>query len=123
QRDVAKLTTNGMRKTKRSARDQLRSYLLLLAFDQDSLADLLTSSPDSTQRIAIALHSTAMSLRRKADSLQSRKWHGFRLPSAFPKTRRRQYAGRCQRGKTRRLDETDSRTGSDLRARSRANKK
>jgi hypothetical protein len=123
QRDVAKLTTNGMRKTKRSARDQLRSYLLLLAHDQDSLADLLTSSPDSAQRIAIELHSTAMSLRRKADSLQSRKWHGFRLPWARPKTPRKQYSGRGQRGKTRRLDEASSRTRSDLRARSHANKK
>lgn len=62
-RDLAGLTKNGRRGVKESARIQLRRYLLLVAEDQDSIADF------SPQLIADALHATSASLRRRAASL------------------------------------------------------
>jgi hypothetical protein len=68
-RDLAGLTKNGRRGVKQSARILLRRYLLLLAEDQDSIADLLRSPQPSPQVIADALHATSASLRRRAASL------------------------------------------------------
>jgi hypothetical protein len=68
-RDMAGLTRNGRRPVKESKRDQLRRYLLLLAEDQDSIADLLQSPAASPELVSDALHSTAASLRRKAAEL------------------------------------------------------
>jgi hypothetical protein len=69
QRDLSKLTKNGRRKAGKSKRVELRSYLLLLAEDQDSIAELMQSPEASPQLISEALHATAASLRRKANSL------------------------------------------------------
>jgi hypothetical protein len=69
ERDLAGLTKNGQHNTNESEVEELRCYLLLLAEDQDSLADLLQSPDASPERIAAALQSTAASLRRRAKSL------------------------------------------------------
>jgi hypothetical protein len=70
ERDLARLTKNGQHNTNEPKFEELRSYLLLLAEDQDSIADLLQSSPAASPKlIAAALQSTAASLRRKANSL------------------------------------------------------
>jgi hypothetical protein len=68
-RDLAGLIKNGRRGVKESNRQQHRRYLLLLAEDQDSIADLLMSPEVSPQLIAEALQAVSASLRRKADSL------------------------------------------------------
>jgi hypothetical protein len=67
-RDDAKLTKNGLHEAKESGRDQLVRYLLLLAEDQESIADVLESPVASLQMTAKALRSTAASLRRRANS-------------------------------------------------------
>jgi hypothetical protein len=69
ERDLARLTKNGQHNTNETELEQLRSYLLLLALDQDSIADLLRSPAASTKLIAAGLQSTAASLRRRANSL------------------------------------------------------
>jgi len=68
-RDLKKLTKNGLRNVIESDEEQLRRYLLLLAEDQDSIAEMLESPASSTQLAAHALRSTAASMRRKAKSL------------------------------------------------------
>ena len=68
-RDLAKLTKNGMHKANESVVEELRSYLLLLAEDQDSIADLLQSPAASPKLIAAAVQAMAASLRRRANSL------------------------------------------------------
>lgn len=68
-RDLAGLTKNGQHDTQESEIEELRSYLLLLAEDQDSIAERLQSQAASPSLVAAALRSTAESLRRRAKSL------------------------------------------------------
>lgn len=68
-RDLKKLTNNGRRDVKESEGAELHRYLLLLAEDQDSIADAVLSRAASSDLVAAALHSTAASLRRKAEEL------------------------------------------------------
>lgn len=68
-RDLAGLTYNGLHNTNESKQELLRSYLLLLAEDQESIADLVQSPAASLPLVAAALRATADSLRRKANSL------------------------------------------------------
>lgn len=68
-RDDAKLTENGFHDSSESEDEQLQRYLLLLALDQESMADMLESPASSPPMAADALRSTAASLRRKAKSL------------------------------------------------------
>jgi hypothetical protein len=65
-RDVSGLTKNGQHDTTRSEGEARCDYLLLLAEDQDSIAELLLSTTASPESIAAALRSTAASMRRKA---------------------------------------------------------
>jgi len=69
ERDLAKLTKNGLHHTDESAPEELHSYLMLLAKDQEAIADVVESPAASPKLIAAALRSTAASLRRKANSL------------------------------------------------------
>jgi hypothetical protein len=66
ERDIARLTKNGLHKKRESNAKKLHSYLLLLAFDQESIADVMESPAASQAMIAATLRSTAASLRRKA---------------------------------------------------------
>ncbi len=84
ERDLAGLTKNGLHDTRESASEALCSYQLLLALDQELMADLLESSPASAQRVATAMRATAASLRRKAKRLP--KSYGTR-DNARPTTR------------------------------------
>ena len=68
-RDVVGLTKNGRRGVKESKRAQFRRYLLLLAEDQDSIADVALSPGTSPELVAAELRATAASLRRKAGEL------------------------------------------------------
>jgi hypothetical protein len=68
-RDLKSLTKNGQHNVIESDEEQLRRYLLLLAEDQDSIADMMESPAASTQLVTHALRSTAASMRRKAKSL------------------------------------------------------
>ena len=74
-RDVGGLTKNGQHPTDESAIEEVCSYLLLLAEDQDSIAERLMSPSASPALVAAALRSTAASLRRKARSLASAHPH------------------------------------------------
>jgi len=65
-RDLAGLTKNGQHDTQESEIEGLRSYLLLMAEDQDSIAELLESATPSPHSIATALRSAGASMRRKA---------------------------------------------------------
>ena len=76
-RDVAGLTKNGQHYTTRSEIEELRSYLLLLAEDQDSIVELLQLPTASPQSIATALQSTAASLRRRAKRLCESPPHAY----------------------------------------------
>jgi hypothetical protein len=64
-RDVAGLTKNGQHK-RESRNGKRRAYMLLLAFDQDSIADAIESPYASNSLIAAALRATATSLRCRA---------------------------------------------------------
>jgi hypothetical protein len=68
-RDLAKLTKNGRHTISTSKEEEMGSYLLLMAEDQDSIAELLKSPNASIPMVADALHKAAASLRRKASSL------------------------------------------------------
>ena len=68
-RDLLRLTHNGRRAVQESKRDQLRRYLLLLAEDQDSIAERLLSPGVSIESVAAAQRATAASLRRKASEV------------------------------------------------------
>lgn len=68
-RDLTGLTNNGRRGVKESKEAQLRRYFLLLAEDQDSIADVILSPKASLALVASALRATADSLRRKAGEL------------------------------------------------------
>lgn len=65
-RDLLGLTHNGRRGVQESKRDKLRRYMLLLAEDQDSIAERVLSPHVPREVIAAALRATAASLRRKA---------------------------------------------------------
>jgi len=68
-RDLLLLTRNGHRDVQESTRDQVRRYLLLLAEDQDSIAERLLSPGASIESVAAALRATAESLRRGASEV------------------------------------------------------
>jgi hypothetical protein len=81
-RDIKGLTKNGQHDVNESEREALRRYLLLMAEDQDSIAELLQSPNASSPLIANALKSTAASLRRKAESSPTLNWPLTGDPSA-----------------------------------------
>jgi hypothetical protein len=64
-RDVAGLTKNGQHK-RESRSGKRRAYMLLLAFDQESIADAIESPYANNSLIAAALRSIATSLRCRA---------------------------------------------------------
>jgi hypothetical protein len=68
-RDMKGLTHNGRRDVRESNRAQMHRYLLMLAEDQDSIADMVASPNMSPELVASALRATAGSLRRKAGEL------------------------------------------------------
>ena len=69
-RDIKRLTKNGKHRTKESMRAALRRYLLLMAEDEESQADLLQRAPNTpTELIVSASQARAASLRRKAQAL------------------------------------------------------
>jgi hypothetical protein len=69
-RDYKRLTKNGRRTKKEPKREQLRRYLLLMAEDEDSQAELLQEAPTTPLPLIIAAsQARAASLRRKAEDL------------------------------------------------------
>lgn len=66
-RDIKGLTKNGKHRTKESKRKALRRFLCLMAEDQETIAEVVLTTPSPL--IAKALHEAAASLRRKADTL------------------------------------------------------
>jgi hypothetical protein len=68
-RDVTGLTNNGCRGVKESKCVQLRRYLLLLAEDHDSIADVMLSPHASPELLTATMRAIAASLRRKAGEL------------------------------------------------------
>jgi hypothetical protein len=66
-RDLKGLTKNGRRDVHETEREKLRRFLLLVAEDQETIAEAVTSTPPPM--VAQALIKTAAALRRKADSL------------------------------------------------------
>jgi hypothetical protein len=66
-RDIKGLTKNGQHQAIESERAALQRYLLLLAEDQDTIAEHLLTTPQ--ELIAAELQKTAESLRRKAQAL------------------------------------------------------
>jgi hypothetical protein len=66
-RDTKRLTKNGKHSAKESERAALRRYLLLMAEDQETIAEHALTTPP--ELIAKALHETTASLRRKAEAL------------------------------------------------------
>ena len=66
ERDLKKLTNNGHHARPQSSMERLRRYLLLLAEDQESIADSLSSPHSSIPLVQNALRATAASLRRTA---------------------------------------------------------
>lgn len=71
-RDLHGLTKNGQHKTHSSLRESHVYYLLLLALDQESIADVLESRHVSIPLVVSALRSTAASLRRQGRKIQAR---------------------------------------------------
>ena len=70
-RDLRGLTKNGQHKTHQSLRESHVYYLLLLALDQESIADSLESAHVSIPLVRAALRSTAASLRRQSAKIQA----------------------------------------------------
>ena len=69
-RDIKRLTKNGKHRTKESKRDAARRYLLLMAEDEESQAELLQRAPDTPIELIIsASQARAASLRRRALAL------------------------------------------------------
>jgi hypothetical protein len=69
-RDIKRLTKNGKHRTKESKCDALRRYLLLMAEDEESQAELLQRTANTPIELIIsASHARAASLRRKAQAL------------------------------------------------------
>lgn len=66
ERDLSGLTKNGLHKKPESGIARLRRYLLLLAADQESIADSMDSPHSSKPLVQKALRATAASLRRRA---------------------------------------------------------
>lgn len=73
-RDVKGLTKNGLHRVNETECEQLRRYLLLLAEDQESIAETSEFPIASPELTIKALRSTAASLRRKADTLSQSKY-------------------------------------------------
>lgn len=70
QRDVKRLTKNGQRDATESGPERLKRYMLLMAEDLDSVAELLQRSPNFPIELIIADHkATAASLRRTANAI------------------------------------------------------
>lgn len=65
-RDLSGLTNNGLHKKRESNIARLSRYLLLLAADQESIADSMDSPHSSKPLVQNALRATASSLRRIA---------------------------------------------------------
>jgi len=91
QRDLKKLTNNGQHTRPQSRVERLRRYLLLLAEDQESIADSLDSQHSSIPLVQNALRATAASLRRRAKN-----------PLKFDYSGNRPHAGRGQSQRTKR---------------------
>jgi hypothetical protein len=69
-RDIKGLTKNGKHDVVESALEKERRYLLLMAEDEDSQAELLQCKPDTpVELIVAASQARAASLRRKAQAL------------------------------------------------------
>jgi hypothetical protein len=69
-RDYKRLTKNGRRTKKEPKREQLRRYLLLMAEDEDSQAQLLQEVPTTPSALIVAAsEARAASLRRIAEDL------------------------------------------------------
>ena len=69
-RDIKGLTKNGQRDVIEPAVEKDRRYLLLMAEDEESEAELLRSAPDTPIKLIIdASRARAASLRRKAQEL------------------------------------------------------
>jgi hypothetical protein len=66
-RDIKGLTTNGQHNVAESERAAWQRYLLLLADDQEMIAEHVPTTPP--ELIAAELQKTAASLRRKAQAL------------------------------------------------------
>lgn len=69
-RDYKRLTKNGRRTKKEPKREQLRRYLLLMAEDEDSQAELLREAPTTPPELIVAAsEARAASMRRIAEDL------------------------------------------------------
>jgi len=69
-RDIKELTKNGQRGMVESDAEKQRRYLLLMAEDEESQAELLQRAPDTPVNLIIAAsHARSASLRRKAQEL------------------------------------------------------
>lgn len=75
-RDLLGLTHNGQRNVQESQLSEFRRYLLLLAEDQDAIAEV------SPEPIADALRATAASLRRKATEVATLENIGHAVPGS-----------------------------------------
>jgi hypothetical protein len=69
-RDVQGLTKNGQQDVAESDNERQRRYLLLMAEDEESQAELLQNAPDTPIKLIIdASRARAASIRRKAQEL------------------------------------------------------
>ena len=66
-RDTKRLTKNGKHRANESEREALRRYLLLMAEDQETMAEHAMTTPP--ELVTKALRETTASLRRKAEAL------------------------------------------------------
>jgi len=66
-RDTKGLTKNGQRDVKETQLEGLQRYLSLVAEDQETIAEQVSTTPPES--IAKALRKTAASLRRKAQAV------------------------------------------------------
>ena len=62
-RDIKRLTKNGQRNLKETEAEALQRFFLLIAEDQDTIADVVRTSP--SELIESALKANAASIRRK----------------------------------------------------------
>jgi hypothetical protein len=70
QRDFHGLTKNGLHKKRESKVERHVSYLLLLAFDQESIAEALESGHTSISLTVATLRATSVSIRREVDKIR-----------------------------------------------------
>jgi hypothetical protein len=69
-RDTKNLTKNGKHQINESEREALQRFLLLMAEDEDSQAELLQQAPTTPIKLIVAAsQARAASLRRKAQAL------------------------------------------------------